>query len=175
MNSEIETKLRKIEKMSIWLRAGCTVLLALTAIAFIIVTTVVLVGGRGGNFNYFDESIPISELTVATRLIVAVVCLLTGVAFAKGLYHVRRLLDNYTRREIFTTDSSEQIRKVGLTCIFWGVVKIMWVFLPLLVLPHASYKVMVPLDALVMGAVIVVISWFTKMATILREENELTV
>ncbi len=174
MNPKLESKVRRIEKLSVWLRATCTFLLLLTAVVTLVAIVAIAIG-RHGKFSYLDQSIRIETLTGNARLLLALLILLTGALYAKGTYHLRHLLDNYSRREIFTNDSAKHIRQFGYMCIACGVLKIAWVFLPLLVLPPPNHTIMVPLDTLVTGAAIVVISWFTEMATNLREENELTI
>jgi hypothetical protein len=109
---------------------------------------------------------------------VAVLVLLSGAAVWKALAHLRRLLDNYSRREIFTADSARQIRSFGISCMLWVIVKVAWAFVPLLVLSNRPASVVLTSDPLAVGfvgAVIVVISWFAEMATTLREENDLTI
>jgi hypothetical protein len=84
-------------------------------------------------------------------------------------------MDNYSRREIFTAGSAQQIRRFGVTCILWGALKVAWAFLPLALLKDPPRSFVVSVDALVIGAVVVGISWFAEMATNLREENDLTI
>jgi hypothetical protein len=174
MNPQIESKIRRIEKTSAWLRAGCTFFLILTPVFFLFITTVLMLG-RAGNFQFYDRSIPITELTTQARAVLAVLCGLTAAATIKGLYHIRRLLDNYSRREIFTFDSAAQIRQLGYTGLFWAGLKTAWAFMPLFILKPSSATIMLPFDSFAVALVVIVISWFTEMAAGLREENELTI
>jgi hypothetical protein len=171
---QIETKLQRIQRMSVLIRVVCTCLLVLASVGAAVAAIATLVG-RGTTVSFFDQAIVVSELSSRGRLLVALVCLLTGAAFAKGLYHLRRLMTNYTRREIFTNDSARQIRQFGYSCVLWGFLKIAWVFLPSLVTTQPAHGVAISADSIVIGGAIVVISWFMDMATTLREENDLTV
>ncbi len=172
--SEIETKLQRVQRFSVVVRGICTVLLVVGAAAAAAAAVATLIG-RGATVTFFDQAIVVSELSVRGRRLVAAVCLLTGGVFAKGFYHLRRLMNNYARREIFTHDSSRQLRQFGYSCVLWGVLKIVWAFLPSLVTSQPHHAVAVTADSLVIGGVVVVISWFMEMATALREENDLTI
>ena len=79
------------------------------------------------------------------------------------------------RREIFTTDSARQIRQFGICCMLWGLVKVAWAFLPLLITAHRLSAYSTSIDPILIGAVIVGTSWIAEMAAALREENELTI
>ena len=103
------------------------------------------------------------------------VILITGAVGIKALYHLRRLLDNYSRREIFTADSARQLRNFGVSCMLWGIVKLAWAFLPLLALANRGVPVRVSGDTFMIGFVIVLLSWFAEMAASIREENDLTI
>ena len=99
-------------------------------------------------------------------------------ALFKCLYHLYRLLGNYSRGEIFTKGSAEQIRQWGLAWTLLGVVKFAIRFLPRVVSIPSNMPLSEGLDGLdevVSGLIIVAISWFMEMAAEMREENELTV
>ena len=174
MNSQSENELRRIERISALLRGACTVLLCLVGL-IAAVAAVAVVAGRVSGIDIGGQTIAVAELTATGRILVAAVGLATAAVIVMALLHLRRLLDNYSRREVFTVGSATQLRRFGVSCILWAALKVVWAFLPLAVLAHAPRTVGVNLDALVIGAVIVVVSWFAKMAAALREENELTV
>ena len=167
-------KLRRLERASILLRAVCTGLFALVVVV-VIVATVAAFAGRLTSVNYYSQSFVIAELGLRSRLILAATGVATALIFLKALYHLRRLLDNYSRREIFTTDSAKQIRQFGVSCMLWGVIKVIWAFLPLVVSANPPRSFGLSIDSVIIGAVIVGISWFAEMATALREENDLTI
>jgi hypothetical protein len=174
MNSTIEMKLQKIERISKFLHGLCTSLRALVVILAVL-AIVAMFAGRVTSINYFYQSYELAGLGTGSRLILAVFIAAAAAVMLKALYHLRRLLGNYSRREIFTAGSARQIRQFGISCILWGVVKIAWELLPLLLSTNPSHLFTVTPDPIVIGAVVIGISWFTEMAATLREENELTI
>lgn len=174
MNPNTETKLQKIERTSAVLRAACSGLTALVALLAVVATAAVI-AGRATSINYYSQSFVIAELGLRSRLILAGVGIATAFVVLKALYHLRRLLDNYSRRQIFTEDSARQIRQFGVSCILWGGIKAVWTFLPLLISANPPRSFPLSIDSIVIGAVVVGLSWFAEMAAALREENDLTV
>lgn len=174
MITDLQTKLRRIERISVILRAACTGLLAVVGIVAVI-AMVATIAGRVTSINSGAQSFEISGMGLRSRLILFATCGATAGVIVKALYHLRRLLDNYSRREIFTAGSARQIRQFGISCILWGMIKVTWAFLPMLISPNRPHSFGVTVDSIIIGAVIIGISWFTEMATDLREENELTI
>lgn len=174
MNPSHETKLRQIERASFILRAICTALY-IPVVVIAIAATVSILAGWTAHISYHGQTFVPSELSMQSRVILAVVGLGTAAVLFKALHHLRQLACNYMRREIFTADSARQIRQFGISCMLWGVVKLVWTFLPLLIPAHRLTGYGATIDPLLIGAVIVGMSWFAEMAAALREENELTV
>jgi hypothetical protein len=172
MQTEIQTKLRKIRKVSTILRAMCTGLLAL--VAFVAVGSVVdLTFGIGG-VNYDKMILRTAGLSLGHRLALGAVSILTFGALFKCFYHLRRLFANYSRGEVFTREAVSQVRQFGIACLLWGVTNFVWISaLALSMRPTAVFEG--HFDSLSIGAVIIVIAWFMDMAVELREENELTI
>lgn len=174
MNTDTETKLRRIKRASLVLRAVCTGL-SIAVVVLAVAGTVSVLAGRATSVSYYAQSFDLAGLGPGLRLTVSALGLATAAVFLKALYHLRRLASNYARREIFTGDSVRQIRQFGVSCILWGVVKIVWAFLPLMISANPPPATSVTIDSILIGAVIVGISWFAEMATALREENDLTI
>lgn len=174
MNPHTELKLRRLERASVILRAVCTGLFALVVVVAV-VAAVAIAAGRATSVVYYSQSFAIAELGLGSRLILAATGVVTAFVMLKALHHLRRLLGNYSRREIFTTDSARQIRQFGVSCMLWGLMKAVWAFLPLVVSTTPPSSFGLTIDSVVIGAVIVGISWFAEMATALREENDLTI
>lgn len=174
MNPSTEMKLRKIERYSSLLRVVCTTLFVPVGI-IAIAATVSILAGWTAHISYHGQTFVPSEMALPARLILAVVGLGTAAVLIKALHHLRRLACNYMRREIFTADSAQQIRQFGYACMLWGVVKLVWAFLPLLIPASRLTAYSTSIDPILIGAVIVGLSWFAEMATALREENDLTV
>jgi hypothetical protein len=174
MNSSSEAKLRQIERASFVLRALCTALYIPVAVVTLAATVSILAGWTA-HISYHGQTFVPSELALSSRLILAAVGLITAAVLIKALHHLRRLACNYMRREIFTADSARQIRQFGIACMLWGVVKLGWTLLPLLIPAQRLTVYSTSLDPILIGAVIVGISWIAEMAAALREENDLTV
>lgn len=174
MNSANEQKLQKIERAGFILRAVCSALYVPVAI-IAAAATVSILAGWTAHISYMGQTFQPAELALPSRLLLAAVGLGTAVVLMKALYHLRRLAANYARREIFTADSSRQIRHFGISCILWGVVKLVWTFLPMLISAHRMTAYSTSIDPILIGAVIVGLSWFAEMAAALREENDLTI
>ena len=98
-----------------------------------------------------------------------------GAVLVKCIFHLHRLLDNYSRAEIFTAGSARQIRQLGITCILWGGLNFVFAFLPLVISAHSPRSYEGNVQSVAIGLIILVISWFMEMAAELHEENELTI
>lgn len=174
MNPQIEMKLRRIEKLSSVLRTVCTVLIVITFITGIAGTLALLVGGSV-KISYFGGHIAVADLTFAGRAFAVGLLLASTAVFVTSLHHLRCLLGNYARREIFTASSARHIRLFGYCCLWWGLLEFVWQLVPFLTLTHQRMDITLRGDSLVLGAVIIVISWCTEMGAALREESELTI
>lgn len=173
MNPEIEQKLRKIERYSNLLRALCWALFVPVIVLPLAATTSILAGWTA-HIAYDGQTFVPSEMALSSRLLLAVVMMATGAVAIKGLSHLRRLLGNYSRREIFTSDSARQIRQFGITCVLWSFVKLAGALVPLAMV-HGPHSVSFSGDTFFIGLVIIGLSWFAEMAAALREENDLTI
>lgn len=169
-----ETNLRRIQTASSVLRRICTVLLVAMSI-FTVAAIVSMATGHLTSVTFPGETIPYAKLTSVGRIVIGFFALLGAALVIKGLYHLRRLLNNYSQRQIFTIESARQIRHFGFTCAVWGALKFAGAFLPAILLADSSRLFPAEADTLLIGAVIVVISWFAEMAAVLREENDLTI
>lgn len=173
-NPEIETKLRRIERISSISRTICSALTVPVGILALVATGAAFIS-HDSTVDYFGQTVALGDLTPGGRVILAVVILVTGAVAIKALWHLRHLLGNYSRREIFTADSARQLRNFGVSCMLWGIVKFAWAFLPLMVLVQRQQPIRVSGDTFMIGFVIVLLSWFAEMAATLREENDLTI
>ena len=177
MKPETESRLKKIKRISNISRAICKVLFAL-AICLSLLGLIAMIAGRG-TLAFADARIPLEPLALPSRLMLAVTFALSMAIMVKGLYHLHRLFGNYGRGDIFTTECAAQIRQLGITAILWAGATFLWTSAAAaisLAQSHSS-NINVHFDGncLVIGPVIVVISWFMEMAAEMREENELTV
>jgi hypothetical protein len=174
MNSSSEMKLQKIQRGSALFRTACTALFV-PVVVIAIAASVDVVAGLTAHIDYHGQTFIPAQMDLPARLILLAVVLATAAVMLKALYHLRCLAGNYARRQIFTTDSARQIRQFGISCILWGLLKMLWVFLPLMTSGARSPVYGVSTDSILIGAVIVGLSWFAEMAAALREENDLTI
>ncbi|MGD0060305.1 MAG: DUF2975 domain-containing protein [Verrucomicrobiia bacterium] len=175
MKPESEARLKKIKRVSNVLRVICQVGMIIVTCVFIGVMALILIGR--GSICFADNcSLPLAPLTVPARLVLAVVSALALAVGFKGFYHLYRLLGNYGRGDIFTSESAGQIRQLGITVLLWYGANILWAFTAVSLSPATlPFSVQFHSDSLVTGPIIIVISWFMEMAAEMREENELTI
>lgn len=172
MRPESEAKLEKIKKMSVILRVVCAVLLTLvTLIGLGCVVCLCLGRGAVGVGGIFFRS---SGLALGHRLGLGAVTAVTFAALFKCFYHLYQLFGDYSRGDVFTRDSVDQIRQFGVACLLWGILSFVWnMSLALSVHPAGTFQAHP--DSLVIGVILIVIAWFMGIAVDLREENELTI
>jgi hypothetical protein len=182
MQPENEIRLAKIKKLSWFFRVICTLFMALCVLQVLFfMTGPIFRHGRDWGIGilwqgYNGVEFKVYSLTLHERVVAAISFALTMTfAFFCGL-QLFRLLGFYSRGEIFTRASARQIRLWGFACVAWGIVRVGWLFLPL-VLANSERHLGTRMDpgAIFTGLGIVAISWFMEMATEMREENELTV
>lgn len=173
-NPAIETKIRRIERISSISRTICSALTVPVGILAVVATGAAFMS-HDSKVDYFGQTVALGDLTASGRVILAAVILATGAVAIKALWHLRQLLGNYSRREIFTSDSARQLRNFGVSCMLWGIVKIAWAFLPLMVFVERQQPIRISGDTFIIGFVIVLLSWFAEMAAELRAENDLTI
>lgn len=169
-----EMRLQKIQRVSDVLRKICHSLLV-PVVALPLIASVGILTGRSTSFNFDGQYFAIGQLGLGARLMLVTAVLVTAAVAFKALGHLRRLFRNYSQREVFTIESARHIRDFGVTCMLWGAVKVVWLFLPLAISSNPPHHLDTSGDAVFIGAAIVGIAWFTEMAAALREENDLTI
>jgi hypothetical protein len=173
-NSTKEEKLKRIERASNVLRGVSHALFVPVVIIGLAAITSIL-AGWSAHIDYQGQSYVPSAMALQPRVILAVVVVLTAAVLLKALHHLRLLANNYSRREIFTAESARQVCQVGISCVLWGVVKVVWTFLPLALSTNRPPVYNASTDSILMGVIIIGLSWFAEMAAALREENDLTI
>lgn len=174
MRPENQAKLNKIKKASIVLRAICKALLALTT--FIGIGSVVCVAFCVGGIDFDGTVFQTVGLSLAHRMLLSVITVVTWWIAFKGFYHLHRLFENYSRGEVFTQDSMVRVRKFGVACMLWGLMSFVWLAsLAISMHPAKTFKGSADGSAFVVGLAIIVIAWFMEMAVDLREESDLTI
>jgi hypothetical protein len=172
---DTKEKLNKIKRISTLLRSVCTGLLTLTVLLFATAAICVLAGGNV-TIAFIDARIPVAPLALRSRLVLVGILAISMGVMAKGLYHLYKLFGNYSRGDIFTTQAASQIRQLGITAILWSCVNIIRAFaLSNITNTPLSMPYQLRLDSVVIGVVIILVSWFMDAAAELREENDLTI
>ena len=64
---------------------------------------------------------------------------------------------------------------MGVACVLWGVMKVLWVGLERALAGTTPVPVQVSAEIIPIGLIVIVVAWFMDMAVDLQEENELTV
>jgi Protein of unknown function (DUF2975) len=168
---ETEAKLKKIKRVSNVLRVICKLGMIITTCVFTSAMVLILTGH--GTMSLSAYSIPLAPLTLPSRLVLATIMALAIALCFKYFYHIYQLLGNYGRGDIFTTESANHIRQLGITVMLLCGPDILWAIAVLLM--HVRSTVQFNYNSLVTGLVIIIISWFMEMAAEMREENELTI
>jgi hypothetical protein len=172
MKPETEKRLTKIKRMSNVLRVICKVGMVIATCVFIGAMAIILLGQ--GSINFYDNYVRLAPLSVSARLLLAIVTSLSMAVVVKGFYHLNRLLDNYGRGDIFTTESAGHIRQLGITTVLWYLSNLLWAFTAVAT-AQTRISLQFHSDCLITGPIIIIISWFMEMAAEMREENELTI
>ena len=174
MRPENELRLQKIRRISGVLRGFCKGLLVLIAIGYLMALVTVL-ANRGGSVGYVDAFLRIRDLTSRGRLLVVGLSTLTSAVWMWCIYQLHQLFGCYSRGEIFTREAVGHLRQMGVACVLWGVMKVLWVGLSHALSTQPLGPVQVSAEIIPIGIIVIVVSWFMYMAVDLQEENELTV
>lgn len=172
MRTDSQAKLTKIKKVSTVLRVICKVLIV--AIALVGLACIVCAIFGVGSIVYDNIPFRTAGLALGYRLILGAVTALTFAALINCFCHLHQLFGDYSHGEIFTRDSVGQLRQLGIACLLWGVMDIVWGF-SLAISTHPRMSLQGHSDSLVIGPTLIIIAWFMGMAVDLREENELTI
>jgi hypothetical protein len=173
MPTEIQMKLRKIEKASTVFRVICDGVLALITVIGLAAVTCVTLGVGGINFDG-GKAISTANSTLGHRLILGLVTAVAWAVLVKCFYHLRRLFRMYSRGDVFARESVNQLRQFGIACLLWGVLGFVW-RMSLAIAVHPAQTFQAHTGSFAIGIFAIVIAWFMDMAVDLREENELTI
>lgn len=174
MRPEAEKKKKRIMQFSQVFRKFCQGFLALAALGFL-ASIVASLAGRG-TILAFDTAVPLSLLALPQRLIMLAIIGLAMGALLKGLYNLQRLFGSYAHGEVFTRDAVSDIRQLGIAALLWAAANVIWTAsVPSLLVSQPIHVYEFHPDSLVIGIVVIGVSWFMEMAVEMREENELTI
>ncbi|HXE08730.1 MAG TPA: DUF2975 domain-containing protein [Acidobacteriaceae bacterium] len=175
MTPQNEIRLRRIQRIAKVMRVVCKYFLA-TIVLGMVAIVIALIVGHDGSVGVFSIWFKVSDLTHGGRMLVGVFALATFGVMLKFFFHLHRLMKYYSRTEIFTMQSAMQIRKMGICCALCGGFEMLWPYVPRLVLANPPRTLMGNGGGvLLIGLVIIVLSWFMSIAAEMQEENALTV
>ena len=135
-----------------------------------------LVVGGDVTLACFEVRIPVENLTTAARLVLVGLLLASMGVVLKALLHLRRLFSVYSDGRIFTRQAAANIRQFGIAVVIWAALYSAWDLVPhLFAQAHLPLLFHLRMDIAIVGAVIIVISWFMEAAAELQEESDLTI
>jgi hypothetical protein len=204
MGPEYDARLRKIKGVSGILQGACIgffanpTYLVLQALWAVVTNQSSLPGIDDYRFTLDEYMFSANNWYASSRVLIGAYLTLRCAAMLLCAYCLIRLLRNFSRGEIFTKDSVRRLRLWGIACVLWGTMKLLFLFIPggLLIYPvlrgtEAMHRGIqghngdfwingAPISShggnlMMIGLIIVAISWFMEMAAEMREENELTV
>ena len=167
-------KLHRIQRISGMLKGLCTVFLVLI-VGGLGAVLVALAVGRGASFGYFGLWVDVESLSAPSRIAFAALSTVTSAAMFYCVVHLRLLLTNYKRGEVFTAESARHIRHIGTACVVWGLVKLPWMALQNAVSPSGTHLFSADNALVGVGLIVFAISWLMELAAEIREENDLTI
>jgi hypothetical protein len=175
MRTDIQAKLYKIRRVSSVIRLICKVVIGFKLTEFIL-AAVFLLSDKGIDIGLHRPLFHLISLSLFRRLHLVVMIAISLGFLIKCLYHLHHLFENYSHDQIFTRNSAEQLRQIGITYLIWSCISEL--SSPLAFLsshPPNIYEINLHSSSIVIGVCIIVISWFMVMASDMREENELTI
>ena len=178
MNTETQVKLGKIRKMSKIVRAFCKIGGGLLGIITLLLMILIIIGEKNSTVQFGNSpKISASQLTAGTKCLAIIFAAVVSAVVFKGIYHLHELFGNYAEGNIFTTESVAQIRQLGITLfLLAGVHYLLDPIMSILAGGWSANKagllLGLPVAELLLGLVIILISWVMDLGRELREENE---
>ncbi|MEZ8099030.1 DUF2975 domain-containing protein [Vibrio bivalvicida] len=134
--------------------------------------------------SYELDDYTLLPLTTSTRLLATVASLMLGGIIMYALKVLIQLFRNYERNEIFTLDNARHYQKLGYIVFYWVAGSVIYDSLMSVILSFNNppgERILtisfVGMDflSLVLGLIILIISWVMKEGYTLAEENSHTI
>jgi len=186
VNPQTEAKLNKVVRYSRSLKNLFRFLFVVLALASLVTLVLIFASYPAldvdiGSFRFGGENVAIFP-----RMFVAIGTLLAVAVALKLTFHLIRLFDLYSHKQIFTADNVYQIRHIGITMLLILPVRLYFFLILNLIpglkptdLPADSQTLTIslapPFPWLIAGIIIIVVSWIMDVGRELREEQDLTV
>lgn len=178
MTLEATRKLDAVRKWSGYLSRLFTVLFWLTAAILVAQLLLILIGDVYWNYVRIGLTEYRGEVPIAAHVISWIDGLAVAAIFLKLFFHLRRLFQQYAEGTIFGRENVHQIRQIGITIlmfpVLWALVAIAPVFIPVDgQTALLEYDGAGPLPEVILGTIILVVSWIMDVGRELREEQDL--
>lgn len=174
--------LENVRKYSTSLKRLFQFLFVLVALALVVEAVLILTGAepfnssvRIGDTEYSGDSIP-----GTIRMIALIGTVLGSGILLKLDFHLIKLFSLYAGGKIFSAENVHQIRQIGITVLLFPALWVLGVIVPSLIPGEGLTKVIAidgrdPFTELIVGAIIMVVSWIMDVGRELREEQDLVV
>ncbi|HEX7081580.1 MAG TPA: DUF2975 domain-containing protein [Gammaproteobacteria bacterium] len=181
MTTQRTDKLERVARYSRSLRQLFQLLLGATAIALLVGTLLIATGT-----DPYDTSVTVGGAIYVGDVIPAVLRSMAVVGFIlstgillKVLFHLVKLFGLYAQGKIFSADNVYQIRQIGIAVMLIPTLWTLGLIAVLLVPGHGiASRIRIdeaPFTELVVGIIIIVVSWIMDVGRELREEQDLVV
>lgn len=202
MNNSAQLPMKRIKKISMWVRLCC---LFLTVFCLIIMLTIILplwsgygegkiVGDRsisyaiGGSFPG-ETGIPFSDFPFSTKLFLSLFTFIFFGLPVKALYHLSKLFRFYAHGKIFMKEDNGQLKQFGIICLILTCSAPLWELLGHLAVSSLKGGVSITTIAIkdfyeilpivtilgVFSLTVLCISWVMERGMEMRENQELTI
>ena len=179
MTMESAARLTDVRRWSGFLCRLFKLLFWLTAASLIVQFILILIGDetfgsvRIGLTTYPGGSVPPAARVVSWIDSLAVIGILLKLSF-----HLKSLFARYAEGEIFGRENVRQIRQIGLTVLLFPALWILVAITPAFITADGRTALMDydgagPLPEIVLGGIILVVSWIMDVGRDLREEQDL--
>lgn len=180
MAAQAAEKLKKVQRYSTSLRRLFRFLFVLTALALLVETYLTLMGVepfragvRIGSTQYSGDAVSATVRAIAYAQFV-----LSSLLVLKLNFHLAKLFGLYANAQIFSAANVKEIRQIGVTVLLFPALWLLSLLVPALLPAEGTSQTIVggmPFMQIIVGTVVIVVSWIMDVGRELREEQELVV
>ena len=202
MNNSIQLPMKRIKKISRWVRLCCVLLIALCLLIMLIFLFPPWAGFGEGKIvgdsairyairGSFPEGngIPFSDFPLSTKLILSIFTFIFLGLPMKALYHLSKLFRFYAHGKIFMKEDNGQLKQFGIICLILTCSAPLWVMpghlavsslkggISLTTLAIKDFYEILPVMTIlgVFSVTVLCISWVMERGMEMREDQELTI
>jgi hypothetical protein len=187
MDLKSKAQIDRIKKASRIVMRTCKVLQWLTIPLLVAMVTIVIIMPASPNIKLGVNGIDITtnELNPTLKAILIIVWSLNLVVFFKLLHHMIKLFRNFANGDIFSKESIGQIKHLGFTVLYFAGLHVLMVPLWFVIQKHRNFVFQgnvgitlgdcLSLGTIVVGCLVILISWIMDVGRDMHEESELTI